>query len=105
MLWFEQQYVLSRQKRDNEESSVQPTISVVADARLEHNEQKRLQGGNISLKMNVAGKILGGEIMRKPDFKSGQLTLQQIKSKFVAPNDPSWLSQWYLVSQLLTNSC
>ncbi|XP_075251087.1 furin-like protease kpc-1 [Convolutriloba macropyga] len=96
VLWFEQQYVLSRQKRDNEEPSVQPTISVVADARLEHNEQKRLQGGNISVKMNVAGKFLGGEIMRKPDFKSGQLTLQQIKSKFVAPNDPSWLSQWYL---------
>jgi len=107
VLWFEQQYVLSRQKRDNEEEEkqeLQPTISVVAEARQSHHQVEPVVEKRGFLNNTLVGKIVKPPESMKVMPVLTPLTHAQMGKAFVVPNDPSWKSQWYLHRSLTQNT-
>ena len=111
MLWFEQQYELSRQKRDQDDSLNGEVIGRIVTSH--HNDDL---AGEMSNEIEISASDEAAIPVAPVAFSSPSSSnvssdqsqetenpaekRSEKKTHFLPPNDPYWQSQWYLVSNI-----
>ena len=110
VLWFEQQYELSRQKRDSDNhediNKSDQRVDVIQQIVTSHhsNDESSASSGNQVLenaekwlhRASSAG-VTGFSASNISQNSQHKVDLKKVQT-FQPPNDPYWHSQWYLVS-------